>query len=349
MDSNTYKKKLDFGYVYDIKEFGSEAEKLPFSLKVLLENVLRNLDGEMVTEADIEKILNRKIGEEIPYLPTRVILQDYTGIPLIVDLAAMRSKLKENPELINPKIPVDLVIDHSIQVEYFGTIYAFSLNLKTEFERNRERYAFLKWAQKAFENFRIVPPGKGIIHQVNLEYLAKVVENRNGVAFPDTLLGTDSHTTMINGIGVLGWGVGGIEAEAVMLGQPYYMPVPEVVGVKLLGELREGVTPTDLVLHITELLRKQDVVNKFVEFFGPSLESLSAQDRATIGNMAPEYGATIGFFPVDKLTLDYLRGTGRDESYVKFVENYCRYQGMFYEGQEPRYDKVIVVDLGDVE
>jgi len=344
-----FRKKLEYGYVYDIKELGSEVENLPFSLKILLENILRNLDGELVTEEDIEKILQRRIGDEIPYLPTRVILQDYTGIPLIVDLAAMRSKLKENPDLINPKIPVDLVIDHSIQVDYFGTIYAFSLNLKTEFERNRERYAFLKWAQKAFNNLRIVPPGKGIIHQVNLEYLAKVVDRREGIVFPDTLLGTDSHTTMINGIGVLGWGVGGIEAEAVMLGQPYYMPLPEVVGVKLVGELREGVTPTDLVLYVTELLRKQDVVNKFVEFFGPGLETLSSQDRATIGNMAPEYGATIGFFPVDKLTLEYLRGTGRDEAHVKMVEDYCKYQGMFYEGQEPKYDKIIILDLGSVE
>jgi len=347
--NNKFRKKLEYGYVYDIKELGSEVENLPFSLKILLENILRNLDGELVTEEDIEKILQRRIGDEIPYLPTRVILQDYTGIPLIVDLAAMRSKLKENPDLINPKIPVDLVIDHSIQVDYFGTIYAFSLNLKTEFERNRERYAFLKWAQKAFNNLRIVPPGKGIIHQVNLEYLAKVVDRREGIVFPDTLLGTDSHTTMINGIGVLGWGVGGIEAEAVMLGQPYYMPLPEVVGVKLVGELREGVTPTDLVLYVTELLRKQDVVNKFVEFFGPGLETLSSQDRATIGNMAPEYGATIGFFPVDKLTLEYLRGTGRDEAHVKMVEDYCRYQGMFYEGQEPKYDKIIILDLGSVE
>ncbi len=340
--------KTDIGEIYLISELGSEAENLPFSLKILCENVLRNL-GKFADQEDLEKLLHRRIGEEIPFMPSRVILQDYTGIPLIVDLASMRSKLKEKPELINPTIPVDLVIDHSIQVDYFGTIYALSLNLKSEFERNKERYAFLKWAQKAFDNLRIVPPGKGIIHQVNLEYLAKVVDRREGIVFPDSLLGTDSHTTMINGIGVLGWGVGGIEAEAAMLGQPYYLPIPEVVGVKLIGELREGVTPTDLVLYITELLRKKDVVNKFVEFYGPGLKTLSAQDRATIANMAPEYGSTVGFFPVDELTLAYLRGTGRTEEHVKLVEKYCKLQGLFYEGQEPKYDQVIVLDLSEVE
>jgi aconitate hydratase len=346
---SSYSKKLDIGEIYDINELGSEVQKLPFSLKILLENLIRNIDEQIITIEDVEKLLKRKIGEEIPFMPSRVILQDYTGIPLLVDLAAMRSKLKDKPELINPKIPVDLIIDHSIQVDYYGTIYAFNLNLKNEFERNKERYAFLKWAQSAFDNLRIVPPGKGIIHQINLEYLAKVIDERNGILFPDTLLGTDSHTTMINGIGVIGWGVGGIEAEAVMLGQPYYLPIPEVVGLKLVGELKEGVTPTDLVLYITELLRKENVVGKFVEFFGPSLSTLSAQDRATIANMAPEYGATIGFFPVDELTLKYLERTGRGIEHVQKVEKYCKYQGLFYNGQEPNYDKVIVLDLSLVE
>lgn len=340
--------KTEIGEVYLLKEIGKEVESLPFSLKILAENIARNIDGFLVSEEDLKKLLRREIGEEIPFMPSRVILQDYTGIPLLVDLASMRNRAK-NPEDINPKIPTDLVIDHSIVVDYFGTVYSFSMNTKMEFERNKERYSFLKWAQNAFANLRVVPPGKGIIHQVNLEYLAKVVEKREGKVFPDTLIGTDSHTTMINGIGVLGWGVGGIEAEAVMLGQPYYMPIPEVIGVKLIGELKEGVTATDLVLHVTELLRKHNVVNKFVEFFGPSLSSLSAQDRATIANMAPEYGATIGFFPVDEITLDYLRLTGRSEEHVRLVERYCKIQGLFYEGQELRYDEIIELDLSKIE
>ncbi|MDW8101228.1 MAG: aconitase family protein, partial [Anaerolineae bacterium] len=261
--------------------------------------------------------------------------QDFTGVPALVDLAAMRSAMRRSgldPSKVNPSIPVDLVIDHSVQVDFFGIPEAFSLNLEYEFKRNTERYMFLKWAQKAFRNFRVIPPGRGIVHQVNLEYLAKVVDVRDFgdglTAFPDTVLGTDSHTPMVNGMGVVGWGVGGIEAEAVMLGQPYYMTTPEVVGVKLVGDLREGTTATDLVLTITEMLRKFGVVGKFVDFFGPSLSKLSVPDRATIANMAPEYGATIGYFPIDEETLNYLRLTGRPETHVRLVEKYAKLQGL---------------------
>jgi aconitate hydratase len=264
----------------------------------------------------------------------------------------MRSHAKRlnlDPLKINPKVPVDLVIDHSIQVDYFGTVYALKLNLEKEYERNYERYMFLKWAQKAFKNFRVIPPGKGIIHQVNLEYLARVIDSRDGKVFPDTLVGTDSHTTMINGIGVLGWGVGGIEAEAVMLGLPYYIPIPETIGVKLIGEPREGITATDIVLTITEMLRKENVVGKFVEFFGPSLTYLTAQDRATISNMAPEYGSTISYFPIDNETLDYLRYTGRSKEHIEMVEFYSKIQGLFYEGQKIEYSKIIEFDLSQVE
>jgi aconitate hydratase len=296
--------------------------------------------------------------EEIAFHPTRVLLQDFTGVPLVVDLAAMRGvakRLGKDPRVVNPLVPVHLVIDHSIQVDHFRRPDAYLLNLDLEYERNRERYVLLKWAQKAFSNFHVVPPGTGIVHQVNLEYLATVVDDRvienERVAFPDTLLGTDSHTPMVNGLGVLGWGVGGIEAEAVMLGQPYYMTVPEVVGVRLEGELREGVTATDLVLHVTELLRRKNVVGKFVEFFGPGLENLSVPDRATIANMAPEYGATVGYFPIDRHTLEYLRFTGRSPERVALVEAYAKAQGLFLEDYEwkGRYTEVVVLDLGDVE
>lgn len=335
--------------------------RLPFTIKILLENILRNIDNKAVTEDDAIAIAKwpSTIGtKEIPFLPARVILQDFTGVPAVVDLAAMRSAMKSlggDPRKVNPIIPVDLVIDHSIQVDYYGTSYAFTLNLEKEFERNRERYMFLKWAQKAFNNFRVVPPGRGIIHQVNLEYLATVVQlreqNNELVAFPDTVLGTDSHTTMIDGIGVLGWGVGGIEAEAVMLGQPYYMLIPEVIGVKLTGELPEGATATDLVLTVTELLRKKGVVGKFVEFYGPGVSKLSAPDRATISNMSPEYGATAGFFPIDETTLQYLRTTGRDESLVKLVEWYAKLQGIFRTDDmpEPIYNEVIELDMSTIE
>ncbi|MDD4392129.1 MAG: aconitase family protein, partial [Desulfobacterales bacterium] len=295
---------------------------LPFSIKILVENLLRNLDGKIVTEADVlhiarwQKHYERPV--EIPYHPARVLMQDFTGVPAVVDLAAMRDAVKaigKDPGKINPMIPVDLVIDHSLQMDYYGSMDAVTRNLKKEYQRNTERYTFLKWAQKSFENFRVVPPNSGICHQVNLEHLAQVVmckvSDGKTVAFPDTLLGTDSHTTMINGIGVMGWGVGGIEAEAVMLGQPYYMTIPEVVGVRLTGQPPEGITATDIVLAMTEMLRAHKVVEKFVEYFGPGIGNLSVTDRATIANMAPEYGATLGFFPVDNQTLEYLELTGR--------------------------------------
>jgi aconitate hydratase len=348
----------------ELEEVGlaSKVEELPFSIRVLLENLYRNLGKGVVTEEEVRALghwgLSAPSVEEIAFHPTRVLLQDFTGVPLVVDLAAMRGvakRLGKDPKVVNPLVPVHLVIDHSIQVDHFRRPDAYLLNLDLEYERNRERYVLLKWAQKAFSNFQVVPPGTGIVHQVNLEYLATVVDDRvidnERVAFPDTLLGTDSHTPMVNGLGVLGWGVGGIEAEAVMLGQPYYMTVPEVVGVRLEGELREGVTATDLVLHVTELLRRKNVVGKFVEFFGPGLENLSVPDRATIANMAPEYGATVGYFPIDRHTLEYLRFTGRSPERVALVEAYAKAQGLFLEDYEwrGRYTEVVVLDLGDVE
>jgi aconitate hydratase len=271
-------------------------------------------------------------NKEVPFKVARVILQDFTGVPCVVDLAAMRDAMKKmggNPQQINPLVPVDLVIDHSVQVDEYANPFALINNQKLEFQRNIERYEFLKWGQRAFKNFGVVPPGRGIVHQVNLEHLAKVVWTRDGVAFPDTLVGTDSHTTMINGLGVVGWGVGGIEAEACMLGQPIYIVTPEVIGFKLTGSLREGATATDLVLQITEMLRKKGVVEKFVEFFGPGLASMSLADRATIANMAPEYGATIGFFPIDEQTLSYLRLTGREAGQIDLVERYAKEQGLW--------------------
>jgi aconitate hydratase len=355
--------KVTFYRIGRLAEHGvSDPSRLPFSIRVLLENLLRHCDGHLVTEEDVLALARwapRDLPDrEIPFMPARVILQDFTGVPAVVDLAAMRSAVKRlggDPRRINPLVPADLVIDHSVQVDFFGTELAFHLNVEKEFERNRERYALLRWAQKAFRNFRVVPPGTGIVHQVNLEYLAKVVQTRevNGEveAFPDTLVGTDSHTTMINALGVLGWGVGGIEAEAVMLGQPYDMRIPEVIGVRLTGRLPEGATATDLVLTITQLLRKKGVVDKFVEFFGPGLRALSLPDRATIANMAPEYGATCGFFPVDGETLAYLRGTGRDPDLVDLVERYTKAQGLFYDGQgpDPLYTDVVELDLGTIE
>jgi aconitate hydratase len=314
--------------------------RLPFSIKILIEAALRNCDGRITTEGDIEALARwnaKKPGQkEVPFLPARVILQDFTGVPAVVDLAAMRGtveRLGGDPARINPAVPVDLVIDHSVQVDVFGTPLALKRNAEIEFERNRERYEFLRWGQQAFENFRVVPPATGIVHQVNLEYLAKVVmrkeEDGEVFLFPDTLVGTDSHTTMVNGLGVLGWGVGGIEAEAAMLGQPSYLIMPEVVGFKLEGSLREGVTATDLVLTVTQMLRKKGVVEKFVEFYGPGLSQMSLPDRATVANMAPEYGATMGFFPVDAETLRYLRRTGRAETEVDRVESYSKLQGIF--------------------
>jgi len=317
--------------------------KLPVSIRLVLESVLRNCDGKRATEANVRALAqwkpDSKRTEEIPFVVARIVLQDFTGVPLLVDLAAMRSavaRLGKNPKLIEPLVPVDLVVDHSVQVDFFGSSDAMQKNLEMEFQRNRERYQFLKWGMQAFDTFKVVPPGIGIVHQVNLEYLAKVVLSTEitepfaaPLYYPDTLVGTDSHTTMINGLGIVGWGVGGIEAEAGMLGQPVYFLTPDVVGVHLTGALREGVTATDLALTITQLLRKAKVVGKFVEFFGPGAEALPVVDRATIANMAPEYGATMGFFPIDKETVSYLRATGRDEELCKTYENYYRAQGLF--------------------
>jgi len=340
----------------------ASVSKLPFSIRILLEAVLRNCDGFQVTQDDVVNLAKWNAAKpaelEVPFKPARVVLQDFTGVPAIVDLAAMRDGMKSlggDPQKINPLIPVDLVIDHSVQVDYFGTADALSKNVHVEFERNRERYEFLRWGQQAFANFRVVPPNTGIVHQVNLEYLAKVVfqgeDHLGRVAFPDTLVGTDSHTTMINGLGVLGWGVGGIEAEANMLGQPLYMLMPEVVGMKLTGRLSPGATATDLVLRVTEILRKEGVVNKFVEFFGDGVSCMSLADRATIANMAPEYGATMGFFPVDGETLAYLKRTGRTKDEIDLVERYCKEQGLFRldNGPDLQYTKVLTLDLSTVD
>jgi aconitate hydratase A / 2-methylisocitrate dehydratase len=342
--------------------FAKGLERLPYSIRVLLESVLRNLDGELVTEEDVRRLAawnaSAPADVELPYMPARVILQDFTGVPAVVDLASMRGAMKRlggDPKRINPLVPVDLVVDHSVQVDVFASADALQKNAALEFSRNGERYEFLRWGQKAFRNFRVVPPATGIVHQVNLELLAQGVLTRevDGVtlAFPDTLVGTDSHTTMINGLGVLGWGVGGIEAEAVMLGQPVYMVTPQVVGFKLRGRLREGVTATDLVLTVTQMLRKKGVVEKFVEFFGPGLSQMSLADRATIANMAPEYGATCGFFPVDDETLAYLRRTGRSAQQVDLVERYTKEQGLFRteRSPEPVFSDTLELDLASVE
>ncbi|MCP4419618.1 MAG: aconitate hydratase AcnA [Chloroflexi bacterium] len=350
-------------YYYQLEklaQFGN-IDRLPFSIKVLLEALLRNCDGYEVTPEDVENLAkwNAKnpVKNEIPFKPGRVILQDFTGVPSVVDLAAMRSamaRLGGDPKKINPVVPVDLVIDHSVQVDQFGSAGAIFFNVEREFVRNRERYEFLKWGKEAFENFSVVPPATGIVHQVNLEYLGKVVMSKpeadGTVAFPDSLVGTDSHTTMINGLGVVAWGVGGIEAEAVMLGQPIYMLTPEVVGVRLTGAMPEGATATDLVLVVTELLRQQGVVGKFVEFFGPGLSSMTLADRATIANMCPEYGATVGYFPVDDETLNYLRGTGRPDELVDLVEKYSKAQGLFRSDDmpDPQFTDVVELDLGSV-
>jgi aconitate hydratase A / 2-methylisocitrate dehydratase len=341
---------------------GISTQHLPYSLRILLENLLRTEDGGNVSKADIRALASwnskSKPEKEIAFTPSRVLLQDFTGVPAVVDLAAMRDAMKRlsgDPTLINPLQPAELVIDHSVQVDEFGTPQAFQLNAEMEFIRNKERYAFLRWGQTAFRNLAIVPPDTGIVHQVNLEYLARVVfvQESNGkrVAYPDTLVGTDSHTTMINGLGVLGWGVGGIEAEAAMLGQPVSMLIPQVVGVKLIGKLREGATATDLVLTITEMLRKHGVVGKFVEYFGPGLQELPLADRATIGNMSPEYGATCGIFPIDKETLAYMRLTGRSDEQVALVEAYCRAQGLFHDEKTPeaQYSELLSLDLDSVE
>ncbi|MGH9500107.1 MAG: aconitate hydratase AcnA [Terriglobales bacterium] len=341
---------------------GISTKHLPFSLRILLENLLRTEDGRSVTKEDVRALAGwnskSKPDKEIAFTPSRVLLQDFTGVPCVVDLAAMRDAMKQlggDPSLINPLQPVELVIDHSVQVDQFGTPNAFQFNAELEFIRNKERYGFLRWGQTAFRNLAIVPPDTGIVHQVNLEYLARVVFIHDGngkkIAYPDTLVGTDSHTTMINGLGVLGWGVGGIEAEAAMLGQPVSMLIPQVVGVKLTGKLKEGATATDLVLTITEMLRKHGVVGKFVEYFGPGLQELPLADRATIANMSPEYGATCGIFPVDKETLAYLRLTGRSEEQIALVEAYCREQGLFHDEKTPeaQYSGLLALDLASVE
>src|SRR3989442_2427797 len=318
------------------KEGVAEISRLPVSIRIVLESVLRNFDGTRITEDDVRNVANWRPNadrtEEVPFIVARVLLQDFTGVPLLVDLAAMRStvvRLNKNPGVIEPLVPVDLVIDHSVQVDFSSTGDAFRKNMEMEFRRNNSRYQFLKWGMQAFDGFGVIPPGIGICHQVNLEFLAKSVWERNGVYYPDTLVGTDSHTTMINGLGIVGWGVGGIEAESAMLGQPIYFLTPDVVGVHMTGSLREGVTATDLVLRVTEMLRKAKVVGKFVEFHGEGATSLSVTDRATIANMAPAYGATMGFFPVDEETCLYLTATGRPQQQVGAVGNYYKAQGLF--------------------
>src|SRR5213594_2372896 len=360
------------GFLYSLPALEEQGvgkiSRLPVSIRIVLESVLRNCDGKKVRRKDVETLANwnakAPANDEIPFVVARIVLQDFTGVPLIVDLAAMRSAVKRlggDPKIIEPLVPVDLVVDHSVQVDFFGSAKALQLNLELEFKRNRERYQFLKWGQQAFKTFQLVPPGIGIVHQVNLEYLAKgvlsspvagvgdpgtaVSDRGYSVFYPDTLVGTDSHTTMINGLGVVGWGVGGIEAEAGMLGQPVYFLTPEVVGVHMKGQLHEGVTATDLVLHITQLLRAQKVVGKFVEFYGEGAASLPVPDRATIGNMSPEYGATMGFFPVDHESVNYLRATGRSEEVCLAFENYFHAQNMFGMPRKGEIDYSVDIDL----
>lgn len=338
--------------------------KLPFSIRVLLESLLRQSNHNGITEEHIKQLANWSANQpnkgEVPFKPARVILQDFTGVPAIVDLASLRKTIADfggDPTKINPEVPVDLVVDHSVQVDVAGVKQALQLNMKMEFQRNQERYRFLSWAQKVFDNYRVVPPATGIVHQVNIEYLATVVTQKKQaddtiLLYPDTLVGTDSHTTMVNALGVLGWGVGGIEAEASMLGEPSYFPIPDVVGVRFVNELSQGATATDLALKVTQVLRKQKVVGKFVEFFGSGLISLSLADRATVANMAPEYGATCGFFPVDDETIRYLRLTGREEQNVAVAERYLKENQLFYDpknDQEPNYTKVIEIDLSEIE
>ncbi|CAN5116435.1 hypothetical protein BH18ACT5_BH18ACT5_06430 [soil metagenome] len=342
-----------------VAQIPNGTDHLPYSLKVLLEAAIRRLDGVLILQHDVDRIVGYNataVGEaEIPFIPGRVVLQDFTGVPAVVDLAAMREAIvrmtgnKSAAGEVNPGVPCDLVIDHSVQVDAFNRPDALLINSQREFERNQERYEFLKWGQQAFANFRVVPPATGIVHQVNLEYLAKVVWDDGTWLYPDSLVGTDSHTTMINGLGVVGWGVGGIEAEAAMLGQPISMLLPEVVGFRLTGRLREGSTATDLVLRVTELLRSHGVVGKFVEFFGPGLDDMPVANRATIANMAPEYGATIGFFPVDDQTMEYLRFTGRPDELVETVEQYYRTQGLWRDSTHPTaYSTTLALDLGSV-
>ncbi|MDW7732581.1 MAG: aconitate hydratase AcnA [Methanolobus sp.] len=356
-------KEITFYQLKKLEELGLvKLSALPYSIRILLEDLLRNIDGKIVTGEDVKNLAgwspDSVPSTDIPFIPSRVILQDFTGVPAVVDLAAIRSAMERlggDPDKINPVIPADLVIDHSVQVDYYGTSYARNCNEKYEFHRNQERYEVLHWAQKAFDNMKVVPPASGIIHQVNLENLASVVhlKEKDGelVAYPDTIVGTDSHTTMINGLGVLGWGVGGIEAEAVMLGQPYYMPIPEVVGFKLTGEMKDGVTATDLVLRVVQMLREHGVVGKFVEFYGPGYKTLELADRAVLANMGPEYGATMGFCPVDDVTLDYMIMTGRSIEHVALVREYCKIQGIFMEDDspEPEFTSTLELDMSTVE
>ena len=353
-------KEYKFYSLKELEKDGHKISRLPYPVRIILESLIRNFDGKTVTESDVENLLNwnaaKPSDSEIPFKVARVVMQDFTGVPAVVDLAAMRDAAQaagKNPEVINPQVPVDLVIDHSVQVDFYGEPNALQENVDMEFQRNGERYRFLKWAQNAFHNMRIVPPSVGIIHQVNLEYLAKVVMTRksgNGLwAYPDTLVGTDSHTTMIDGLGVVGWGVVGIEAEAAMLDQPVTFKTPEVIGVKLTGKLRPGVTSTDMVLTITELLRKNKVVDKFLEFFGEGIKSLTIPDRATISNMCPEYGATVAMFPVDEQTIEYLKLTGRDDDQVDLIEKYFKAQGLFGTQNDVEYSRVIELDLGTVK
>ena len=347
-------------YRLDALKHLGDIDALPYTIKVLLESVLRNHDGRIVTDDDVQALAQydaSKVEEtEIAFTPGRVVLQDFTGVPAVVDLAAMRSavvRMTGDPataQKVNPLVPSDLVIDHSVQVDAFNSGMALQINSEREFERNQERYEFLKWGQAAFDNFRVVPPATGIVHQVNLEYLAKVVWDNGTALYPDSLVGTDSHTTMINGLGVVGWGVGGIEAEAAMVGQPIYMLLPEVVGFKLTGRLAEGATATDLVLRVTQMLREHGVVGKFVEFYGPGFADMPLANRATIANMAPEYGATVGFFPVDEQTLRYLRLTGRPEALVETVEQYYRMQGLWRDdAREVVYSSQLELDMSTVE
>src|SRR5882762_9942177 len=363
MPHNTFNslQKFKHGQLYSLPALGKalnvRMERLPVSIRIVLESVLRNCDGKKVTESHIRELAGWKAvaprTDEIPFVVARIVLQDFTGVPLLCDLAAMRgvaAKMGKDPKVIEPLVPVDLVVDHSIQIDHYGVKNALDLNMKLEFKRNQERYTFMKWGMQAFDTFRVVPPGIGIVHQVNLEYLARGVHKKDGVYYPDTLIGTDSHTTMINSIGVVGWGVGGIEAEAGMLGQPTYLLTPDVVGFHLKGQLRGGVTATDLVLTITEILRRAKVVNKFVEFFGEGTESLTVPDRATIGNMAPDYGATMGFFPVDNATIAYFEGTGRTADEIAAFQSYFKAQSMYGTPKKGDidYSQVIELDLATV-
>jgi len=348
--------KFTYFNLREINLDGHDIEEFPFSIRVLLENIVRNFDNSNFNKTHLDNILNwnsKQENNEIPYLPARVLMQDFTGVPSIVDIASIRSEVarkKKNPRLINPQVPADLIIDHSVQVDFYGTNYACERNEALDYERNNERYSLLKWAKSSFDNFNVLPPGMGICHQVNLEYLAKVVTVRDGLIFPDTLVGTDSHTPMINGIGVLGWGVGGIEAEAVMLGQPIYILLPEVIGLKLTGKLKEGTTSTDLVLSVAQLLRKKGVVGKFVEVFGEGLNGLTVPDRATISNMSPEFGCTVTYFPPDHATLEYLRITGRDEKQIETVEQYLKTNLLWRQKEDRiRFTEVIGLNLSDIE